>query len=232
MNYAGRNGLGLLVLTLAWWGQMIWNDGVVEGIGGGEAVLARNTEWNFMVEDLAWALNLLAEAKDRLAVEAYVAEQEADEAADTVLGKGKDRGKKGNKSGTKAQKRKGKHAAEILDSAEVLYSLGEPILVDATVTNANGEATADSEGDKAGVSDAMTINGTAPSKSNDDPLAEADSAQGSSNTSPAPHTLALSPTTGAATTTSESLERTEAKPFADLMPEELAKMELDPDAEL
>ena len=121
----------------------------------------------------------------------------------------------------------------MFDGAEVLDSR-EPISGDATVTNANvnGEVTADDEGDKAGVSDEMNINGTAPPKSSDEPPSGTDSAQGSSNTSPAPHTPALSPTADAAATTSESLEGTEDEPFADLTPEELAEMELAPDAGL
>ncbi|KAJ6479769.1 hypothetical protein C8R45DRAFT_1101213 [Mycena sanguinolenta] len=244
MNSAGRNGLGLLVLTLAWWGQTIWNGGVVDGIGGGESALARNAEWNFMP-----------------AIEAFVAEQEADEAADMVLGKSKNGARKGKRSGMNGRKRKqaedaddkrgGKAAKRRREASPVSGSGrpkprpltrgrtkedGGPIPADTAVTNNNAgnDGTAASDGDKlkAGASDAMIINDTGPHK---EVRAGADSAHEYSNTPLASHpsTFSLTPSTPSpAATTSEHVERTEDDPFAGLTPEEIAKMELDPEAAL
>jgi hypothetical protein len=86
-NHSGRNRVGMMVLALAWWGQAIWNNGVGDGIGGGEAALAAAADWNFMVEDLAWVLGFLADYEDRPG-------REAELAAKQVLGRREQRGRR------------------------------------------------------------------------------------------------------------------------------------------
>ncbi|KAJ7896182.1 hypothetical protein B0H13DRAFT_2338511 [Mycena leptocephala] len=95
---SGRNRFGLMVLVLAWWGQAIWNNGVGDGIGGGEAALAAAADWNFMVEDLVWVLGFLADYEDwpgckaELAVKRVLGETGA-ERQEKVNTKGKGNGK-------------------------------------------------------------------------------------------------------------------------------------------
>jgi hypothetical protein len=104
-NY-GRNGLGLLVLALAWWGQSIWNAGVADGMDGGDAALAACADWNFMVIEMAWVMGFLGDHADRPGLE----EEMADRAADAALGEketGKKKGKgQGKKVGSKQPKKR------------------------------------------------------------------------------------------------------------------------------
>ncbi|KAJ6487493.1 hypothetical protein C8R47DRAFT_1216263 [Mycena vitilis] len=95
LDVTGRNGQSLLVLTLAWWGQAIWNAGVGNGIGGGEAALESAADWKLLVEDMMWALNMLATIADRPDREAQIA------AAEAVLGEepGAKKKKKAAKAG-------------------------------------------------------------------------------------------------------------------------------------
>ncbi|KAJ6461988.1 hypothetical protein C8R47DRAFT_1225622 [Mycena vitilis] len=77
LDVSGRNGQTLLVLTLAWWGQTIWNAGVGDGMGGGEAALEAAADWKLLVEDMTWALEMLATIADRPEREAQIAASEA-----------------------------------------------------------------------------------------------------------------------------------------------------------
>jgi hypothetical protein len=100
LDHHGRNGLSLLVLALAWWGQAISNTGVGDGIGGGEAALVAAGDWNFMVEELAWVLGFLGDYEDRPAVEVELAAKGAlgETGAEKQAAKAKTKGKTGGRS--------------------------------------------------------------------------------------------------------------------------------------
>lgn len=56
LHKQGHNGIILLILSLAWWGQSICNASAGNGLGAGEAALEANTVWQFMVDNIKWVL--------------------------------------------------------------------------------------------------------------------------------------------------------------------------------
>ncbi|KAJ7829804.1 hypothetical protein B0H14DRAFT_3465340 [Mycena olivaceomarginata] len=56
LHKRGRNGVILLLLGLAWWGQSICNGAAGDGLGARKAALAANDIWQFMVDDVTWVL--------------------------------------------------------------------------------------------------------------------------------------------------------------------------------
>ncbi|KAJ7715477.1 hypothetical protein B0H16DRAFT_1741919 [Mycena metata] len=59
----GRNGIQLVILALAWWGQDIFNRGVGEGLGGGEKALAAAADWQRLMKDVSWLLSVALRAR-------------------------------------------------------------------------------------------------------------------------------------------------------------------------
>ncbi|KAJ7722144.1 hypothetical protein DFH07DRAFT_972051 [Mycena maculata] len=70
LRSAGRNGPVLLVLGMAWWGQVIWNAGATDGLGGGDTALAAAADWAFMVNDVEWVLRAVL-TQGRAAMDAH-----------------------------------------------------------------------------------------------------------------------------------------------------------------
>jgi hypothetical protein len=94
----GRNGMVLLILGLAWWGQSVCNAAVGEGLGAGEVALQTNQLWQLMVEDVWWVLKevlpqpqmVKADAeRERLLLGAEVSEERVEGGGKTKKGKGK-----------------------------------------------------------------------------------------------------------------------------------------------
>ncbi|KAJ7186596.1 hypothetical protein C8R46DRAFT_1206600 [Mycena filopes] len=61
LRQGGDNGVLLVILGLIWWGQQIVNEAVGEGLGAGEAALAGNEQWQFLLGDLLYALRCITE---------------------------------------------------------------------------------------------------------------------------------------------------------------------------
>ncbi|KAJ7756677.1 hypothetical protein B0H16DRAFT_1314918, partial [Mycena metata] len=91
VNVPGRNGLLLIVLGLAWWGQAVWNEGAAAGLGGGEKALASAADWKTLAEDVKWVMEEVV-LRDRLGDEAFVEERDAAAAVPVKAG-GKKPGK-------------------------------------------------------------------------------------------------------------------------------------------
>ncbi|KAJ7078590.1 hypothetical protein B0H15DRAFT_954490 [Mycena belliarum] len=111
----GKNGLVLVALMLAWWGQTIWNRGAVDGLGGGDAALAKSADWLLLVEDLTWVLGMLAEDQDRPGIE-EVEREEVKETRHEKTAPGKGTKRKaapstGSAQGPPKRKARGKKAA-------------------------------------------------------------------------------------------------------------------------
>ncbi|KAJ7761158.1 hypothetical protein DFH07DRAFT_957230 [Mycena maculata] len=100
-NNALRNGPVLLVLGMAWWGQVIWNAGTMDGLGGGDMALAAAADWAFMVNDVEWVLRAVL-TQGRAAMDAHErgeenVEGEGEEEMSTEKKTEKPRGKTGAK---------------------------------------------------------------------------------------------------------------------------------------
>ncbi|KAJ7149511.1 hypothetical protein C8R43DRAFT_1128504 [Mycena crocata] len=121
ISVPGRNGIQTFLRALGWWGQAVWNEGVGDGIGGGDAALANDAAWNFLIEDVAIALNLLATTEEewRLNVKA-TEEGEEEEGVATTKAKGR---KKGGKKKAPA-KRKAMDVAEDAPPAKARHTGG------------------------------------------------------------------------------------------------------------
>ncbi|KAJ7248271.1 hypothetical protein B0H12DRAFT_1072714 [Mycena haematopus] len=64
MAASGDNGMVLVVQALTWWGQSVVSAAAGEGLGAGEAALAANAEWQFMLEDVIYVLEAMTEELD------------------------------------------------------------------------------------------------------------------------------------------------------------------------
>jgi hypothetical protein len=113
LHKRGWNGVVLLILGLAWWGQSICNAAAGDGLGAGEAALDANTVWKFMVDDIEWALQDTL-TQGRTGTETLVA-REAQEARGEVEVKAL---KKGSAMG------KGKKAKTVAPQKEKAASTG------------------------------------------------------------------------------------------------------------
>jgi hypothetical protein len=101
---SGRNGIQLFVLVLTWLGQAIWNAGVADGIGGGEAALAADATWSFLVQDVAVVLRKGGDAEDHLGRDKEKAATDGEEAEQTK-GKGNAKAKGSGKEKEKEQEK-------------------------------------------------------------------------------------------------------------------------------
>ncbi|KAJ7752112.1 hypothetical protein B0H16DRAFT_1317837, partial [Mycena metata] len=96
----GRNGIQLIVLALAWWGQDIWNRGSAAGLGGGEKALEAASDWQRLSQDVSWFLVAGQRERDP--------EEAAPEPENTAAKKGRGKGKgNGKGKGARAEKDKG-----------------------------------------------------------------------------------------------------------------------------
>ncbi|KAJ7180065.1 hypothetical protein C8R43DRAFT_1117413 [Mycena crocata] len=64
LRQSGGNGMLLVVQAFTWWGQEIYNGGVADGLGGGEAALAENEQWQEMLEDLLFSYGEMTDLLD------------------------------------------------------------------------------------------------------------------------------------------------------------------------
>ncbi|KAF8145018.1 hypothetical protein K438DRAFT_2028941 [Mycena galopus ATCC 62051] len=110
----GRNGVILLILGLAWWGQSVCNAAAGDGIGAGEAALEALKPWQLMVDDMRWVLEeVLTQGKmdgvdaerERILLEGEMAGGQS-EAAKEKEGAGAANGEKGKKKGKKTVPKK------------------------------------------------------------------------------------------------------------------------------
>ncbi|KAJ7734864.1 hypothetical protein B0H16DRAFT_1467413 [Mycena metata] len=97
----GRNGIQLIVLALAWWGQDIWNQGSADGLGGGEKALEAAADWQRLSQDVSWFLFAGQRERDP---EWEAAPETENTTAKKGRGKGKGRGKKKDKEGPEKEK--------------------------------------------------------------------------------------------------------------------------------
>jgi hypothetical protein len=56
---SGNNGIVLALQGLTWWGQSIINRVVGEGLGVGEAALAADEGWQYLLGDMLYALECM-----------------------------------------------------------------------------------------------------------------------------------------------------------------------------
>ncbi|KAK6977464.1 hypothetical protein R3P38DRAFT_2581825 [Favolaschia claudopus] len=105
---AGRNGLQLFALALAWWGQAIWNDGAANGLGGGEEAMSLALDWQRILRDLTWVLGFGSRNRE----EEEEAEQVEEERKAAAAAAKKGKGKKGGKGAKAPKKKAGKRKAE------------------------------------------------------------------------------------------------------------------------
>ncbi|KAJ7073547.1 hypothetical protein B0H15DRAFT_957080 [Mycena belliarum] len=123
LRVAGDSGVLLVVLGLTWWGQSIVNEAAGEGLGAGEAALANNKEWQYMVEDVLWALG---EMTDEMSPETK-REWEQEKAEGMKKGQGSSSGETGGKktTGKKAVSKKvagapGKASKKVMQKERVV----------------------------------------------------------------------------------------------------------------
>ncbi|KAF8176871.1 hypothetical protein K438DRAFT_1770348 [Mycena galopus ATCC 62051] len=96
LNVSGRSGVVLFVVGLAWWGQKLWNEGALAGLGGGEAALAAANDWQLLVDDMTWLLEgpLLRDRAGEEKEAGTAAEEGEKEKAQEPKKKAKKKGKK------------------------------------------------------------------------------------------------------------------------------------------
>jgi hypothetical protein len=61
LRSSGNNGIILAVQALTWWGQFIVNTGAGDGLGAGEAALATNEGWQYLLGDMLYALRCMTD---------------------------------------------------------------------------------------------------------------------------------------------------------------------------
>ncbi|KAJ7479675.1 hypothetical protein FB451DRAFT_1171778 [Mycena latifolia] len=107
LRVAGDNGVMLVVLGLTWWGQHIINGTVGDGLGAGEAALRDDKRWQYMVDDVLWALGEMTDEMELATRKEWEEEKAAGKAAGkpkkAAAKKGKEKGE-----GVKAKGGKGK----------------------------------------------------------------------------------------------------------------------------
>ncbi|KAJ7181655.1 hypothetical protein C8R43DRAFT_941468 [Mycena crocata] len=64
IRVGGDNGMLLVVQAFTWWGQEIFNAGAADGLGGGEAALGENEQWQDMLEDLLFSYKEMTDVLD------------------------------------------------------------------------------------------------------------------------------------------------------------------------
>ncbi|KAJ7173831.1 hypothetical protein C8R46DRAFT_1215745 [Mycena filopes] len=93
LRQGGDNGVLLVLLGLTWWGQSIVSAAAGEGLGAGEAALASNKEWQFLLGDVLYALTCITEEVGS-AVRVALEHKKADEDALEAWLKGGSKGKR------------------------------------------------------------------------------------------------------------------------------------------
>ncbi|KAJ7078701.1 hypothetical protein B0H15DRAFT_804724 [Mycena belliarum] len=120
LRVGGNNGVILVLLGLTWWGQSIVNAAAGEGLGAGEAALSASNAWQYMVEDVLWALGEMTDPmndEDKRDWEAARAEVMGLSLEDDMSTKPKEtetsaKGKSGKGKGVKEKKAPPKKAAK------------------------------------------------------------------------------------------------------------------------
>ncbi|KAF8197799.1 hypothetical protein K438DRAFT_1967359 [Mycena galopus ATCC 62051] len=96
----GRNGVVLLILGLAWWGQSICNAAAKDGLGAEAVALASDELWGLLVEDIRWALDdVLTQGRAQMeAGDARRAREGNEEAAEKAAAAADKKAKKGKRT--------------------------------------------------------------------------------------------------------------------------------------
>ncbi|KAJ7758972.1 hypothetical protein DFH07DRAFT_772308 [Mycena maculata] len=96
LRKSGPNGMILVALALTWWGQMIYNTGTATGLGGSEATLAADVDWQYLVGDVTYSFGELTDD-----LEPAVLSEWQDRLLEEHNEKQKSGGMKGGKAGKK-----------------------------------------------------------------------------------------------------------------------------------
>ncbi|KAJ7153790.1 hypothetical protein C8R46DRAFT_1042168 [Mycena filopes] len=153
----GRNGVQVVILALAWWGQDIWNRGAGDGLGGGDKALEAEAEWQMLMQDIVWVLTMHPLTRPREDTEDEGDAKEGKEEEVAVKGKGK-RGKgKG-----KAEEKKKSKAEEKKSKAEEKKKTAAPTAPKKRKTvDGDGETTARKRAKKSASTSATSMTSTA-----------------------------------------------------------------------